>query len=304
MRRRAVRVSLRGGIGNQLFQYCAALALSIKIKSPLIIDTDLLPNQKTVAKDGVYSWPESISSFRHSGHLVRTNYGLIRRFLTTRLAQIERIMGDLFPRLLNLFSIYANEKRERTEFLLESTRPLKINSYCSSPRLFLEIEPIIKSQVSGIKDPSEWYLDMVSYIEEEKPLAIHVRLGDYKNLAIVYGIQNPEYFSAAIEIAQKMNGVKNILVFSDEPEKARELLAYINQDIRYINQPNDARDLESLLLMSKCAGLIASNSSFSWWAAFLMAREHPVIFPRPLFAEHSLPEPKYWLDKSWLQIGR
>lgn len=51
-----VVVQLRGGLGNQLFQYAAGVSVSSRHQTDLDIDVSLLPAH-TVSRGGVRRWP-------------------------------------------------------------------------------------------------------------------------------------------------------------------------------------------------------------------------------------------------------
>ena len=59
-----VSVFLRGGLGNQLFQYSAGLKISRMTGKKLILRTDLLPIQEDKI-GGISRWPNQISEFSH-----------------------------------------------------------------------------------------------------------------------------------------------------------------------------------------------------------------------------------------------
>lgn len=94
-------------------------------------------------------------------------------------------------------------------------------------------------------------------------IGIHVRRGDYVgnpnyvNLPITY------YISALEEFFPDYSNY-NIILFSDD-------LAYCRTHFDCI--PNvtfsDGTDIEDLIVMHNCDNLILSNSTFSWWGAYL-----------------------------------
>jgi hypothetical protein len=303
MSKKSVTVQLRGGLGNQLFQYGAGFALSRKLGTELLIDCGLLPRTKT-SQGVVYTWPEQVSSFSHSGSFCRQNSSKATHWIHARQAQMERHIGDFFPQLGYALRIYAHERIDPVEPLTGSPHPVKINAYCNSRDFFASVEDELKSEIRSLSRQSSWYTESSERIKASKPLAIHLRLGDYKNLENIYGRLDSSYFERSMAIAMQLSDSRNVLVFSDEPALAAEFFRNTSLDVEVVIAPEDSSPLESLLLISQCAGLIASNSSFSWWAGYLMEdRSNPVIFPRPLFHTEARREPKRWLLDHWLQLG-
>jgi len=118
-------------------------------------------------------------------------------------------------------------------------------------------------------------------------VGIHIRLGDYKNL------NNPrlgndislskQYYQKALEEIRPEN--LKIVVVSDNIEKAKELLP---ASYSYIySQSTEIFDFQTLLNANK---LIISNSTFSWWAAFLNKNSAEVVAP------------KYWMGTNTKEL--
>jgi hypothetical protein len=253
---------------------------------------------------GVTRWPEQISSFDHQGMFVDTGSSDRNYWLNTRLGQIERGIGDIFPSLMYRLGRYAHERLDPLAPLLGSNPPLYINAYCNSPLLFSSVGDILRGQLRNLSEPSDWFLETQRYVTNASPIAVHLRLGDYRNLASVYGELGSHYFEGSKRVVERLSGSREYLIFSDEPDLAKKFFSQTSLNARIIHTPKQSRPLESVLLMSQCAGLIASNSSFSWWSAYLMNdSSKPVIFPRPLFKTGDRPEPKHWLLNDWLQLG-
>jgi hypothetical protein len=96
-------------------------------------------------------------------------------------------------------------------------------------------------------------------------VAVHVRLGDYKGLAHhLVGLERRYYAEALRRVAPG----QRIILFSDEPAVARQLLASSCGEAPIVVAPARA-DVESLYQMSCClGGTITANSTFSWWGAW------------------------------------
>lgn len=303
-RKVTVIVQLRGGLGNQLFQYAAGYALSKKVSTDLLLDTVLLP-ESTVDRGGVRRWPEQISSFTHSGQFFDSGRSPGRRRIAQSLAGIERSVGDSRFRGLLGCATYARESFDDVVSFDRLPESSRINAYCNSRRFFSSESSVIAAQVTTLVKPGDWFSATLAEMRVEQPIAIHVRWGDYLNLRHVYGTVAPSYYARAIAQVSRVIGERPIWLFSDDPAGAASFLAPIIALDRVINSPTESTPLENLILLSKAAGLVCANSSFSWWAAFLSSvAPGAVVFPRPLFGETGPPEPKDWLDAEWIQVGR
>jgi hypothetical protein len=102
---------------------------------------------------------------------------------------------------------------------------------------------------------------------------IHVRGGDYKGNSF-HELNLTHYYKKCLELCKG----NDFIIFTNDIPYAKQLIP----DYPIIQE----NELDTLLLMSKCAGCICVNSSFSWWGAF-MNRNRPIYFPD-----------KWWNDPS------
>lgn len=114
------------------------------------------------------------------------------------------------------------------------------------------------------------------YLRSENAIFLHIRGGDYIGNGYHY-IDLDGYYTRAIAM---FPGAHFFIVTNDLPYT---LTKSFMKEIQYtiINEP----ELETLYLMSQCAGGICSNSSFSWWGAFLNPHRKIVMpdrwYPNP-----------------------
>ena len=134
-------------------------------------------------------------------------------------------------------------------------------------------------------------------IDFSKSVAIHLRLGDYKKSIPIYYIPKRSFFRKALAIVDHGD---NILVFSDNIPAAQKYLGNIKGNFIYI-QGNS--DFEDLYLMIKCADIICSASSFSWWAAYLNdSDDRTVVVPERWLAPGSHIQNKDIFPSKWVKI--
>jgi hypothetical protein len=131
--------------------------------------------------------------------------------------------------------------------------------------------------------------------------AINLRLGgDYRKFESSLGLIGKDYLSEAQCIVDSMYPNQAKIVFTDELELAKELIpnAYL-----YIDNTKVSNAGEKLLLMSKANSFIGSNSSFSWWAAYLMQKTDSIkVFPKPWFRNPKF-NSEYLVPKDWIQVN-
>jgi hypothetical protein len=74
-------------------------------------------------------------------------------------------------------------------------------------------------------------------------------------------------------------------VFSDSIDYVRHEFINLGPRFEYVENSDAGQPLKDLFRMGGSTSMIMSNSSFSWWAAFLVQNFSggPVIAPRPWF---------------------
>lgn len=131
-------------------------------------------------------------------------------------------------------------------------------------------------------------------------VSLHVRRGDYVQLAGRFPPISIAYITNAIEYFVS-HGHYSFLVFSDDLPWCRDNL--VNQFKKCVFLFSEGRSaLEDLQLMSCCEHNIISNSTFSWWAAWLNQNQHKkIVVPGrqfgPEYPNHDLTD---YIPASWL----
>jgi Glycosyl transferase family 11 len=305
MKANQVKVNLRGGLGNQLFQYGAGYAIAKKLDYELVIDASQLPFGHEIHA-GLSFWPEQISQFQSGALIVQPEANKGKPWLAPRFLQLERWVGDVSNGRLNPKHIYANEQRGNlAKFGNLVGKNIRLNAYCGSPKYFLDYTSEIRRNVRSLINPSDEFQSLTKMIEAEGAIAIHIRLGDYANFSNVYGGFDTEYYHRALETIYKLAGERPVWLFSDEKERLSSLVPDLVALDCAPEQLSRLSGLETINLIAKACALVASNSSFSWWGAFLATNPgFTTIFPSPLFAPGGPAEPKHFIQPGWLQIGR
>jgi len=117
--------------------------------------------------------------------------------------------------------------------------------------------------------------------------AIHVRRGDYvsdPSAAAVMGTLSLSYYKRAI-LLMKQRGFADFVVYSDDRTWAIANILPLDDAIRIAETADD----EDFNRMAGSGGLITANSSFSWWAAFVVSMSGgQVVAPRDWFADSTL----------------
>jgi hypothetical protein len=274
----AVKVFLRGGLGNQLFQYAAGLFLAKKQHEEVVFRSDLLPQHPdSIAK--ISRWPIQITDFRPKGKVLsKTNQPQGSTNTFSKFMQAQRLLGDTVGRPMIRLGYLSGDRKENLDFT-NLPRIRVVNSYCASSTPAMELGDSLRGQILDIRNPSKQFLDLISVFERTAPIVLHLRLGDYMNLEHLYGRPNFERLEQVI-LSLLASRRSPVWLFTDSPKELdMDLLSKLRID-RVIGPQEIRSSLENLVLLSAGSALICSNSTLSWWAAFLKGPQGQVFYPR------------------------
>ncbi len=246
---------LYGGIGNQLFQLWTARKLSIDLDMPLGIDTSFFRNQKHVT-ERTYALNEVVKQLENCQELNR----------------IQTIRNNL----LNSIGYGSIIKESNSGIVpqVDNSEHLTLDGYWQNFRNFDSIKSEIKKKIQNINHSTFLERNM-----EGDVLAIHVRRGDYVTnykARNFHGLLTAKYFQIAEKRALENFAIKKIVVFSEDINWCEKNIKF-KSNCEYFRQDRNMSDLDVLRLMSRFKNQIISNSSFSWWSAYLGYEENSFV---------------------------
>ncbi len=274
-----------GGLGNQLFMYAAGLYFASKCGHALEIVKPELGRQKY----GEHSRPFQLDQFGIS-EPIRTA-GILDRLLFSR-------RQSMAPwRSLVARSASAELIDEATEYCFQpppaggsAARRTYMSGYWQAAGYAQSDEHALRERLTFRYPPSATTREFAGMIQRAgNSVSVHLRYGDYAqifhkngNCARVSNILPFSYYQQAIEVLRQSCEGLVFIVFSDEPKTARALMGGVTPCL-FIDGNGTANAHEDLWLMSLCRHNIISNSSFSWWGAWLNASHEKRVFA-----------PRYW----------
>jgi hypothetical protein len=288
---------LQGGLGNQLFILAAAWRQARRLDCPLYIDR---------------------SRFLRRDRL-EIGYETERHFDLAELALPGTLIGSDSPWFVNSPRRPAAIRRPgRRSYALRVFRepasggPARIDDavrpgttllgYFQSPHYF---DAIADDVCRLVEDAALSAADRVQLdaLAAEPRITVHLRRGDYllPGVAAHHGMVSTEYVVRGLSLLARLTGEQTARVYTDSPDVvAGELDGF---DGIEIVDPARLGNLATIIAMSRGTGFVMSNSSFSWWAAYLMDVRSgaPIVAPRPWLASGDAGA-ELLLDR-WLALG-
>jgi hypothetical protein len=270
---------LKGGLGNQLFQYAAGIGLSQHLHTSLKVD---IRNLKSADKTlGTYR-RYVLSNLLHSPQICSESE--ISQISTNSLSKILFSFGS------SSFKAFKEKHFHYHEEFLNLKGNIYLRGNFQSEKYFEAYKKNIFSQIQFNKlllDTND--ARILNDISNAPSLAVHVRRGDYVSNKIandVLGTLPLDYYKASYNEICKGETIVNTFIFSDDINWAKENFSFI-KNIFFVQSKGDSSDIVDFYLMQHCSHNIIANSSFSWWAAYLNPNPNKIVIA-----------PKKWFNKA------
>lgn len=254
-------IQLKGGLGNQMFQYALyrqlkSMGKEVKIddESGFVGDQLRIPVISRFGVEYDKATKEEITLLTDAKLDI---FSRIRRKLFGRKShRVDENSGIFDPKILEMDEAY-------------------LVGYWQSDKYFPD-ESVIESLRNDFqKRPQEVMNDSISWstlqqIECCESVSLHVRRTDYvdeEHIKIHY-ICTEKYYKGSIDYVRKQVPGAVFFIFTDDKEWCRKHFSGPKFIVVDLNE-EDNTDMAEMLLMSKCKHHILANSSFSWWSAWL-----------------------------------
>ena len=141
-------------------------------------------------------------------------------------------------------------------------------------------------------------------IPSPQTAAIHLRLGDFitnRQAAEMSGVVGVEYLAKALTILREAS-IERIVVFSDEPQKAFRIISQLSSIPVAQSKELFGRGtspFHDLFALSTFNNIVCTNSTYSFWGAYLGDRASKIICPRYFYRDISR-EAEY-IPRDWMK---
>jgi hypothetical protein len=307
-RAKRVHIFLTGGLGNQLFQLAAALHLSENGKV-FVYDKIGRPRVNAIQRPEIESLklPDNvfIKSIRFNLFISKVvGFNLRSGFNPSNLEAKGRKLITFISALICSIFLKRPLNLVKSQSLGFDPKifPLRRNSilvgYFQTHEHIDSID--LQNFVNFPPSPNEKIRSYIELALEEKPLILHVRLGDYVQEEDI-GILHSSYYENCLKLAWDNQRYKKIWLFSDQPIQAEEKIpANYKRFVRVIDSTG-LSSAETLELLTLGDGYIIANSTFSWWGAYLRKNQSADVYtPQPWFK--NLSEPQNIVPHEWKRV--
>lgn len=269
-----VIVKISDGLGNQMFQYAAGYNLAKKLNTDLRLDITSISN---IGHEVFMLGNFNISAKVNNNPLLRyLNY--VERIFRTKLGIDFPVVGFIYRiggiQLLKIESAFVYDERYSSfHGNIFLTGYFQNISYFENAMMELRNEFCIKSEI--LTEDSQNLLEEIN--ANKNAVSIHVRRGDYAHHG--FEMLSVDYYEQAIKLINEKIENPQYYLFGDGQKWFMENVE-MKHPVRQVTHTNVLISYEDIILMSATQNNIISNSTFSWWGAFLNKNNPFVIAPR------------------------
>jgi len=262
-------VQLKGGIGNQMFQYAFAKTFALKRNCELYLDT--------------YTGFISDHTFNRKYELKHLNLNdkkaplsLILIYYLSKFDLILRYRNKnkyLFTRPYATFLFELDHKFNEQYLNINFNGLLFVNGYWQSPKYFYEYKHQINQNFDFKIKLSNHIITLANQISKENSIAICLRLYEEVSNPGLLSITGKQ--KSINELSNQINYILNLFIdtkvyifCTHKPDFVNQLAlpnstTFITADSSYNSS------IETLFLLKHCKYFLIMNSSFYWWGAYL-----------------------------------
>lgn len=270
-------VKLKDRLGNQMFQYALACHLAEHYKVTVYLGLNIsLRIQQFLSRKIKYKLYDYSSHYNldifEGNPCVRVDWRLTWwLYITKKWRTAKR----------NSFLLY----QQKTPFSFDeiiNTLPagnILLDGYWQNEKYFFSNKEVVRKSFTIKRKVLPQSIPLLEKIQNHNSVCLHVRRGDYL-------IEKHYSNYACTTIQYFINGVNHIarhvkdpifFIFSDDMQWCKDKLSLAHPHYFIEQEHNGYKNGNCFLLMSSCKHFIISNSSFSWWAAWLGKDEHKIV---------------------------
>lgn len=280
-------VKLKGGLGNQMFQYTYAKLLKKKTGEevrldysafqPLGDDKVRVPRIEKFSLSIPAATQEEVNKacvLRHTGNSQTFKY---------------RVGVYLEGKLNRKYFIEPNRAFIEPNLIIKHTY---FDGYWQSWRYVEEVKDELKMDFTSNYELSDKTQITKDVMEEQNAVFVGVRRGDYAKEAAHYGSFGSDYYERAMAYIAVHVEHPVFYVFSNDIEWCKKNINWGTYTVNFREPEYQTSDFEELMLMASCKHAIIVNSSYNWWGATLINNPNKIV---------CCPE-KWWFDDKPIDI--
>ena len=278
-------IKIAGGLGNQMFEYASAWALSKRLQQPLV----LFVNEKE--KDRPFRLKQLKLSVKSILRPEQMSFALK--------VLINKQVKSLFKRLHKsnyrfedwLYFRQLNDKFQEDFFTVDAPN-IFLDGYFQCESYFRDCRTELVEQFKPSYEIEPVCKQVLEQIKSCNSVAVHVRRGDFQQSSHRFHyLLTGDYYRRAIAYMKERLEDPQFFWFSEDFDWIQENFGN-KKEFHFVKTKTANSDIDDIMLMKNCNHIITANSSFSWWGAWLNEYDDAIrIVPdKEFMPEGSIPE--------------
>jgi len=289
-----------GGLGNQMFQTAFAKMLAMELNEDIYLD-DSVYNRYKIRKlsiQNLYIYdslnpienielPKATKLYVKLSQKIYHVYQAVRK----RLTKNDRIGEEIYTRLVRR-GLYYNFDRYFYNILIHTNKTKCVYGYFESEKYFEKHKEYIREQMMVRISPTDREKELLDTIKDCTAVGVSIRIGDDYIGSPGMNVCTKEYFYRGMQHIYDQYKDAVFFIFSDRVDRVKEQF-HFDFPVRYIE---GFRDYESLRLLYSCKHFVISNSTFSWWGAYLSDNDKKIVAAPSRWRNDSRERPDIYMD--------
>jgi hypothetical protein len=301
-------VRLKGGLGNQMFQYALGRALQHRRGDELRLDVTYLLGSSVFKWDVPRTYDLDVfriqPALAYVPRLLRRARPQCVRYPEGRtLSEAEAAPPVAVPKTQTF--VEEKEFGFHPEILGLTAPNLYLDGYWQSESYFSDIQDEIRGAFHFRMPLSPAGREMAQNIASVNSVCVNVRRGDYitsESSRNALGFVGEDYYRRGIDWIKANVEDPRLVVNSDDMPWCREHLKFDLPTTYLAEEYAGWKFGEQLQLMTMCKHFLISNSTFAWWAAWLASHDKKlVVCPRRWFRNQSI-RSEDLIPPSWVRL--
>lgn len=282
-----IRLTFEGGLGNQMFQYAFGRYIEELFKENVYFDISKYKFENNETREfELFSFNickewKQLPLKRNRISRLGIQY-ILYCIITAPYVKLnsyrikinkDTLFDSTYQNLINSIGFYRVHfgpyaTPQKSLFKIKTVR-----GHWFWPEMVKKMDKTIRKELRVIKPISEDNQFFLDKINSTNSVGVHIRRGDYVTLGLV--VCDINYYIKCIYKMKSLVADPTFFIFSDDIQWVKDNLKIENTNLVFIDNNNTSPD--DMRLLYSCNHFIMSNSTFSWWGAYLGSHPQKIV---------------------------
>ncbi|RUR38708.1 alpha-1,2-fucosyltransferase [Clostridium perfringens] len=270
-----------GGLGNQMFEVAFARMLALEFNEKIYLDCSVYDKYKirnfSLSHLNISEYIDYIENANLKKYekiylkISQKIYHIYQKFI--KIIKNNDRIGEEPYKLLMKYGLIYNFDVYYYNFINNNNKIKCLYGYFQSEKYFKKYKNNIIKELKVKTNATELERELIEEIKKNNSVGVSIRLGDDYINSSELNVCNKEFYYKGMDYIYNKNKDSIFYIFSDDVDRVKNLFEF-KYPVKFIE---GFKDYQSLRLLYSCKNFIISNSSFSWWGAYLSENKDKLI---------------------------